>query len=90
MIDRLAITLKIALKGYDAGDDLILIDERHSEASLRELAFAILSEIRSPTDDMRRAGAVYFELDEDRALQAAGIVYGDMIGAALKARPPSG
>ena len=85
MIDRLAAALKVALKGYDAGDDLILVNERHSESSLRELAYVILSEMRSPTDDMQRAGAVYFELDEDQAAQAAGIVYGDMIEAALNA-----
>lgn len=85
MIDRLAATLKAALNGYDAGDDLILVNERHSERTLRELAHAVLSEMRSPDDNMRRAGAIYFELDEDQAVQAAGIVYGDMIKAALKA-----
>jgi hypothetical protein len=85
MIDRLAAALKLALNGYDAGDDLILVNERHSEGSLRELAYTILSEMRSPTDNMRRAGAVHFELDEDQAVQAAGVVYGDMIEAALTA-----
>jgi hypothetical protein len=85
MIDRLSTTLKVALKGYDAGDDLILINERHSEGSLRELARAVLIEMRSPTEDMRRAGAILFELDEEEALRAAGIVYTDMIEAALVA-----
>jgi predicted transcriptional regulator len=83
MIDRLAKTLKEALNGYDAGDDLILTNERHSEASIRELARKVLVEIRSPTDDMRRAGAIFFEMDEGEAVQAASIVYVDMIDAAL-------
>ena len=85
MIDRVSATLKAALKGYDAGADLILINERHSEGSLRELARTVLMEMRSPTDDMRRAGAVFFELGEEEASQAAGIVYTDMIEAALVA-----
>lgn len=83
MIDRLSATLKAGLKGYDAGEDLVLINERQSEGSLRELARTMLVEMRSPTDDMRRAGAVFFELDDGEAAEAAAIVYVDMIDAAL-------
>lgn len=83
MIDRLAGALKGALNGYDAGDDLILISDRHSEGSLRALARTVLVEMRSPTDDMRRVGALFFELDEGQAAEAASIVYVDMIDAAL-------
>ena len=83
MMDRLFATLKAGLKGYVAGEDLILINERHSESSLRELARAMLIEMRSPTDDMRRAGAVFFELEDREAAEAAAIVYVDMIDAAL-------
>lgn len=86
MIDRLATTLKKTLKGYDAGDGLILVNERHSEGSLRELARTVLVEMRSPTDDMRCAGAVFFELDESAAAQAAGIIYTGMIDNALDDR----
>jgi len=86
MIDRLAGTLKGALKGYDAGDGLILIGDRHSEGSLRELARTVLVEMRSPTDNMQRAGSIFFELDDGEAVEAATIVYVDMIDAALAER----
>jgi len=85
MIDRLAATLKLALGGYDAGDDLILINERHSEDSLRAIARSVLVEMRSPTAGMQRAGAVFFEMDPDEAARAASIVYRDMIESALSA-----
>ena len=83
MIDRLSARLKTALKGYDAGADLILIDERHSEGSLRELARTVLGEMRAPTDNMRRAGGAFFELDDRAAAEAAAIVFTEMIEAAL-------
>jgi len=83
MIDRLAKTLKDVLRGYDAGDNLILINERHSEESLREVARAVLVEMRLPTDDIRDAGSVFFELGDSEAAEAAAIVYSDMIDAAL-------
>lgn len=83
MIDRLSARLKTGLKGYDAGADLILIDERHSEASLRELARTVLVEMRAPTDNMRRAGGAFFELDNPAAAEAAAIVFAEMIEAAL-------
>lgn len=83
MIDRLSAALKAALKGYDAGADLILINERHSEGSLRELARTVLVEMQSPSHDMRRVGSAFFELDDHSAAEAAAIVYVEMIDAAL-------
>jgi len=71
------------LKVYDPGADLILINECHSEGRLRELIRTMLVETRSPTDHMRSAGAVFFELNDSEAAEAAASVRIDMIDAAL-------
>ena len=83
MVERLAQALKQALRGYDASDDLVLIDERHNANSLRELARVALFTMRVPTNSMRTAGSVYFDLDDPDAAKAACVVYRDMIEAAL-------
>lgn len=85
MIEDLAKTLKAALGGYDAGDGLILVGERHSDESLCDVARTVLTKMRSPTESMRRAGSVYFDLNDAEAAEAASIVYVDMIDAALTA-----
>ena len=83
MIEDLVKALKDALEGYDAGDGLILVSERHSDESLRNVARTLLTTMRLPTEAMRRAGSVYFDLDETEATEAARIVSVDMVDAAL-------